>query len=176
MSTQHKESTTIAMTTSAESQSQEHLFSNDALSAAELSRNTSAWIKTQSKWEGLLNGYCTFHVAWGWKDLVAECLDEIKTLEIENLSPITIVESFGEMLIEIEYIREAQLNQIRERCEPYRLRSQRTCMECGGEGSRRIFNETVIVQCRSCRREAEAKELAAANIGKVITGTWLDKF
>ncbi len=100
----------------------------------------------------------------GWAAIIEELLNKIKRLPIDI---IAISSEYGQLEISFECYEKTQEVRVWRAIEHAKLKSQQTCVECGGGSRRKIRGENVVVICSDCIHIQETNG---------VTGTWLDKY
>ena len=112
----------------------------------------------------ILQPYAYINYKKGWVNLIEELIKSLKQLPIELCS---ISAEYGQLEIRFNLYEKTQEVKIWRALDAAQRESRTICMECGGQGKRKVRKESLVVMCRECIKLAELN-------GE--TGTWLDKY
>ncbi len=101
---------------------------------------------------------------FGWAKIVEQLLVSIKNSGILINS---IGSEYGQLDVSFDGSKKTHEVNVWREIELARIHSRKICMQCGGDGHRKIQGDKVLVICRQCLIKAE-------NSGE--TGTWLDRY
>lgn len=112
----------------------------------------------------ILQPYASINYKKGWVTLIEELINSLRRLPIELYS---ISAEYAQLEIRFELYEKTQEVKVWRALDAAQRQSRAICMECGGQGKRKIRKESLVVMCRECIKLAELN-------GE--TGTWLDKY
>ena len=111
-----------------------------------------------------LHPYASISYKKGWVDLIEQLIKSIKRFPIELCS---ISAEYAQLEIRFELYEKTQEVRVWRALDAAQRESRTICVECGGQGKRKVRKDNLIVICKECIKLAERN-------GE--TGTWLDKY